>query len=127
MRDAAPVSRLQAMRDKGRHVTMPPLSDAARPIVEHLLDCGPALPGAMGVVALTYSEIRAYQDATGLELTPGEARMLRRASQAYVAESRDAEDIDAPAPWISTDDEKRAAVSKRIGSVFGAMAKKAKR
>lgn len=124
MTDAEPVTRLRAMRDAGLPVEMPPLGQAGRQIVEHLLECGPALSGAMGAVPLTYGEIAAYQQAAGVDLTPWEARMLRRASLAYVSATRDAEAPDAPAPWVSNTEVRRERIAQGIRNVFGGMAKK---
>ena len=124
MTDAEPVTRLRALRDAGLPVEMPPLGQAGRQIVEHLLECGPALSGAMGAVPLTYGEIAAYQQAAGVDLTPWEARMLRRASLAYVSATRDAEAPDAPAPWVSNTEVRRERIAQGIRNVFGSMAKK---
>lgn len=124
MTDAEPVTRLRAMLDAGLPVEMPPLGQAARQIVEHLLECGPVLHGAMGAVPLTYGEIAAYQQAAGVDMTPWEARMLRRASMTYVSASREAESPDAAPPWVDNTDARRERIARGIRSVFGNMAAK---
>lgn len=124
MTETKAVTRARAILDAGGIVPMPPLSAPARYLAEHLLTVGPAMPGAMGQVAVTFSELRAYQDSMGVEFAPWESRALREASQAYINASHDAESPDAAPPWVSMAEQNRERVSNMIGSVFGARAKR---
>lgn len=76
---------------------MPPVS--APHIVEWLLDIGLTQAAGMGSVPLSWTEIVAWQQATSVTLAPWEARLIRRLSAAYLAESRAAESETCPPPW----------------------------
>lgn len=88
-------------------------------LADYLWDAGPTLPGGMGHVPLTHSEIKAWQDNTGTELTCWEAQTLRRLSAEYLTESQAAEAPDCPAPWSSAPtEETREDVSKKVQNAF---------
>jgi hypothetical protein len=60
---------------------------------------------------LTHTELRCWQENTGIELSAWEARVLRQLSREFIAERERAEKRGASAPWNSemTPAEKRAA------------------
>lgn len=73
----------------------------------------------MGHVPLTHSEIKAWQDNSGIELTWWEAKTLRRLSAEYLTESQAAMAPDCPAPWLSVIAETtREDVSKKVQNAF---------
>lgn len=55
-------------------------------LADWVFEIGPALPAMSGAAPLTYSEIVAWQAATGTVLEFGEAQLLRQLSQAYCSE-----------------------------------------
>ncbi|MBG6222802.1 MULTISPECIES: hypothetical protein [unclassified Janthinobacterium] len=79
-------------------VEMPPV-DCGQHLLGYLYEFGPAMAGGMGAVPVTFAEMAAWQLATGVDLEPWEARLLRRLSADYVAESHKASKTDCPPPW----------------------------
>jgi hypothetical protein len=63
----------------------PDLPDGCEYLIGWLYDVGPALPGAMGFVPLTYSELRAWSELQQISISPWEAGTLRELSAAYCA------------------------------------------
>ena len=53
----------------------------------------------MGSGPLSWQSIRAWQEVLGIRLSRWEARMFRKLSVEYLAESRRAESENYPAPW----------------------------
>lgn len=54
----------------------------------------------MGMAPLSWREIDAWCNRTRIDLSPWEARLIRRLSSTYLTESRRAEDENCPAPWL---------------------------
>lgn len=77
---------------------MPPV-DAGHHLIGYLMEIGPVLSSGMGVAPLPFSEIEAWQEATGIELHAWEARLIRRLSREYLATSQSSTDLKAPSPW----------------------------
>ena len=87
-----------------------------------LFDIGPAVPGGFGVVAIGWRDLAGWQEITGIELRPWEARILRELSHAFVAQSREARKRDCPVPYAgSADDDRRADVASKIKALFGGL------
>ncbi len=76
---------------------MPP--NPAPHIIHRLIELGITEAAGMGVGPITWQTIAAWQRVTRIELGSWEARLLRRLSVEYVAESRRAESENAPPPW----------------------------
>lgn len=95
--DDAP-SRREEMLARKVEVEMPPL-DCGHHLLGYLYEFGPAMAGGMGAAPVTFAEMAAWQLATGVDLEPWEARLLRRLSSDYVAESHQASKPDRPPPW----------------------------
>lgn len=94
-----PKTRLQMLRDERKQPTFEPrLPEVAGgdQLLEWFWDVGPANAGS----ALTHTEIRNWQDNTGFELQSWQARLLRRMSQEYLAETQRAaaDKCDPPCP-----------------------------
>jgi hypothetical protein len=121
---SARVSRLQQLQDAGAVVPMPGLSTAARPLLARFLEVGPVASGTMGAAPLSFTELQAYADLTGIELLPWEASLLRQLSRAWVGESGRAESHDASPPWAPSQAIDRDNLALRVRDVFGARAKK---
>ena len=101
---------------------LPPVGHGAH-LLRYLNEVGPVMGTGMGAVPLTYAELRAWQDRTGLELQPWEVLTLRRLSKDYAAESARAGSPAAKPPWTPPVVD-RAAVDKQLRSIFGALAAK---
>ena len=98
------LSRLEQLRIERKdddYVPDLPRVDSADYLVAYLWDVGPTLVAGMGLGPLTHHEIRAWQSNTGVSLQPWEARILRQLSMDYIAQMRDGEKADCPAPWTS--------------------------
>lgn len=98
------VSRQEQMKKDGIPVRMPP--NPLPHLVAWFVEIGMSEAAGMGASPLSWREINEWQRATGVALSPWEARLIRRLSTEYLAESRKAESENHPAPW-------RAEVTKR--------------
>lgn len=119
-------SRLAQLRDDGAIVPMPPVPDEARALLEQFLEVGPVGFGVMGAIPVAFSEIEAWQRATGVELMPWEARLFRRLSVEYVNESTRAESPNAEPPWGPSSGHDRDDVARRVRLLFGARARESR-
>ncbi|MDF0540782.1 hypothetical protein PX699_00370 [Sphingobium sp. H39-3-25] len=96
--DQAPsISRIDQMQKRGLIPQMPP--NPAPHIINRLIEIGLSEAAGMGAVPLSWREITAWQQATGVVLPAWEARLIRRLSTEYLAEGRRAESENSPPPW----------------------------
>lgn len=88
-----------------------------------LMELGPTAPGAMTQTAVSWRDIAAWQELTGVALLPWEAVLLRELSGAFASELHRAEDPACPAPWSerASIEDNRAAVSRKLGMTFKAL------
>lgn len=120
-------SRLERLKREGvDQPAMPPIAEGGY-LVAHLLEVGPAGTAGMELAAVSFQELQAWLALTAHQLRPWEAGMLRRLSRDYVAETRRAADPQAVAPWRAPLAVDRAQVAKKVGALFGALARKTKR
>lgn len=92
---------------------------AAIHIASYLWEVGPGVPIGMGMAPITQSEIRHWQDNTGITLNSWEARALRTLSAEYLEEAHLAKNPARLAPWPPIPTEAtRKEVSKRIKDVL---------
>lgn len=114
-------SRLQAMREQGiTEVDLPPVPSEAAYLWDHFIEAG--LAGAGGEGPIAWAELGEYQRLVGIDLTPWEARTLRRLSCEYVAERSAGRDPQRPAPWVEVSDRQRAAVGRALSTSLRAAA-----
>ncbi len=74
----------------------------------------------MGATALTWLTIAAWQECTCVTLAPWEARLIRRLSNAYLAENRLAESENRPPPWHTGPDQRAIETEQaRLMAVLG--------
>lgn len=92
------------MKKDGIPIRMPP--NPLPHFVAWFVEIGISESKGMGASPLSWREINEWQRATGVELSPWEAKLIRRLSTEYLAEGRKAESENHPAPW-------RAEVTKR--------------
>lgn len=81
----------------------------------HLLEVGPAGVGAMGIVPLSYLEIKAWADLTKTILTPWETVLLHKCSQEWVSALYKAKQPTAIPPWTGQNIEDRR---KHLSEIF---------
>jgi hypothetical protein len=85
------------MEAAGEAVSLP---DCPAPfIVAQLLEIGPVVATTMGSAAISWRDLVAWQQCTGVPLSPWRARMLVELSREYLSFSSAAEKADCPAPW----------------------------
>lgn len=68
-------------------------------IVEAFFDCGMSQQTGMGELPISWQEIKSYSDASGINLTSWEARMVRLMSKEYLSfksESEKYQTLSAP-------------------------------
>ncbi|HEY0130111.1 MAG TPA: hypothetical protein VGB57_01815 [Allosphingosinicella sp.] len=95
---AARVSRLEQLKKDG--IADPPMPPNPAPhIVAWLIEIGLTESNGMAAAPLSWRELSAWQDNTGVPLAAWESRLIRQLSVAYAAESRRAESENCPPPW----------------------------
>lgn len=93
-------NRLKRMQESGNEPKMPPIL-AGRRFLDWLFDIGPSTPTGQGVIPLSHSEIRAWQQCSGVQMTRIEAQTLRELSASFVDELISATDPKRPAPYVT--------------------------
>lgn len=96
--DSPDLSRREQIERDGSEIEMPPF-DQGEYLIGYLYEVGPTVAAGMGAGPVTFTEIAAWQAARGFELEPWEARLLRRLSIDYLAESQRATKRECPPPW----------------------------
>lgn len=115
-----PVSRIEAMQRRGETPLLPP--NPAPYLTDWLMEIGPVTYSAMGSSPIGWPDLAAWQDLTGIELEPWEARLLRRLSGCYAAETQAAKKRDRAAPYTGTAPEivnGRDLVARKVRALFG--------
>lgn len=95
--------------DAGGLPDLPPIDPAVIHLVDWLFDAGPMSASGAGPVRLTWADLEAWQRGSGISLQPWQGRLLRALSGEYLAESRGADEHDAPPPWTRHADRERVA------------------
>jgi hypothetical protein len=95
--DAPALTRLEQAKRDGIKPQMP--ASPAPHIVDRLIEIGLTEAAGMGARPVSWREINEWQRATGFNLSAWEARLIRRLSSEYLAESRRAESENCPPPW----------------------------
>lgn len=113
----------RARNDDEYEPEMPPAGDAEY-LLGHLWDVGPAMAAGGYPGPVTYEEMRAWMDLTGVELEPWEVHFLRRLSGEYLSESHRAEKRDCAEPVMrGSSSRDLAAVAKTMQESLRALAK----
>ena len=88
-------SRIEAFKKHGMvNIAMPECE--AIYLVGYLYEVGPVI----GDLPVTHTELRSWQDNTGIGLNSWEVRTVARLSREYLSESQKAKTPTAPAPWV---------------------------
>jgi hypothetical protein len=90
-------SRFLRMKADGIEPEMPEIS--AEYLIGYLWEVGPTVPGPSGEVRITNTELRHWQENSGITLQPWECRILRRLSSDYVNECYAAAKPEAKPPF----------------------------
>lgn len=108
---------------------IPPLDPSAQEYLDLLFELGPVASGGFGATGISWQEIGSWMTVTRQTLRPLEAQMIRRLSQLYASVQQEYRASDAPSPFVADTSatEQTASVETSIGSVFGALSKRAKR
>ncbi len=115
---AGTISRRDKMKRDGITPRMPP--NPAPHIITRLVEIGLTESNGMGATPLSWREIVAWQSATGVILSPWEARLIRSLSISYIAEGRRAEAEACPPPWrTALTAQERMAAEDALWAVLG--------
>ena len=98
------LSRIDQMKRDKVTPAMPP--NPAPHVIDRLVEIGLTEAAGMGAAPISWQSIGAWQSVMGIHLPRWEARLIRKLSVEYLAESRRAESENCPAPF-------RAAISER--------------
>lgn len=93
------LTQLKAREERGEsppELELPEIPEAVEHVVEYLFEVGPIV----GDHAVTFSEISAWRQETGVSLNEFEATTLRILSQAYVGMLHEASDAKCPPPLM---------------------------
>jgi len=90
--------RINAYLDAGQKPPLPELSAYQGMIWRAFLEVGPAMPGAMGEVPISWAEVDAYARHCPEITEPWETQALVQMSQDYLAEKRRGADVFTVAP-----------------------------
>lgn len=90
-------------------------------LLDHLWSVGPAVAGE----PVSFQEIKAWVDLTGVRVDGWEAEALRALSSAWVGEYRAADDAQRPPPFLSAPtSEQRVYVASALEVMFDQLASK---
>lgn len=107
--------RAEQAKAREAEVYYPPLAGEVRYLLEYLQALDYVEPGMAGPVRLSYREIEAWTQLSGVSLRPWEVTTLRAMSAEFAREIRAAEDPKHPAPWAPEPEQlDRKAVARRI-------------
>jgi hypothetical protein len=107
-----PVTRLETLRAERRDPVLP--SNPAPYLTDWFLEIGPTA----GDAAIGWQDLAAWERLMGVELTPWEARTIRRLSKTFLNQKFDARKPGCPEPRLQADD---VATRKRVDAQFAAM------
>jgi hypothetical protein len=92
-------------------------------LLEYLSEIGEARHSGTMLSPVDWQEIKAWQDATGVELSAWDAKVIRRLSSVYVAQYFDAGDPNCPPPWMPSQPSGER-ITKRLNSMISALENK---
>lgn len=117
-----PAARIEERKKKNQPVLYPP--NPAPYLTDWFLEIGPTAPGGMGDAPISWQDMAAWSQVTGIELDPWEGRTLRRLSIAHINQKYAAKKPGCIEPRLEADRAKAEEVSRdRVSSQFAAMVK----
>ena len=97
-------------------------------LAEWLRDLGYYGSSGFGAEPISWSEMRAWSELTGHDLTPFEAETLRLMSESYVAEAiKFTKEAAPPPPWLPEGSDYHKQLNDRLKSGLASMARKKRR
>lgn len=114
---------LSGSQESSPFLILPDVEEASY-IVDMWHECGTCGQGMSGPVPLTWSEIKAWKDLSGINISHYELSSIRKLSIEYVGFYFEAQAKDCPAPHaIQIEQLDRTAVSNRIKGVLSSFKK----
>jgi hypothetical protein len=104
------------LKGLGREPVLP--FNPAPYLTDWLLEIGPSIPAGDRAAAIGFSEMAAWSRLMGVDLSPWEARTLRRLSRAFVNQQSDASNPSCIEPMVKVDQE---TARKRVDDQFKSM------
>lgn len=89
-------------------------------VINWWLEIGPTTATGMGEGPIGWQEIAAWQQLTGTQIEPWEARCIRRMSQAFISERHEAKKPNCPEPYRTATQRE---VQDKVSAQFAQMAK----
>lgn len=80
-KDTSPASRSEQFPEGDPMLRMPECDSL---VVQAFVDCGVCASQGMGITSISWQEIQAYSQVSGVNLTTWEARMVKLMSSEYV-------------------------------------------
>lgn len=96
-------------------------------MTDWLFEIGPTVATMAGAERIGWRDLAAWQEISGIELLPVEARLLRRLSAEYADERHEAKAPDRPPPYGGEKQDvidRRAMVERKLDAVFAGLKKK---
>ena len=116
-KDTSPSSRSEQFPKDDPMLTMPECDNL---VLQAFIDCGIYTSNGMGVSALTWQEIQAYSEISGVNLTHWESRMVHLMSKEYVTFKNFAtENRHARSPYKPVIDDNAISGEKQLMNVLG--------
>lgn len=104
------------MKAQGREPVLP--FNPAPYLTDWLLEIGPSVSAGDSTVALAFSEMAEWSRLMGVDLSPWEARTLRRLSRAFVNQQAEARKPSCIEPMVKVDQDLSR---NRVEAQFAAM------
>jgi hypothetical protein len=108
-------TRFEQYQEEGKVIAWPELRCSY--LADILFEIGPCLHGGMGLSPLTWQEINAWQETSGIRLAMWEATAIRRASKEYARQVSISDKPDCPAPGKVVEQEPEK-LAKHIRSIL---------
>lgn len=122
-----PLTRGELIEANGGKPLMPKI-DEADYLVSYWQDIGVVSAGAMGPIPLANTEIAAWVNLAGIELSPWEFTTIKEMSRLYLASLHEGQKLDCPPPFGDPINEfDRQAVAKKVGNAFKAFIQAARK
>lgn len=105
-------------------IPLPPISELETYLVSLFYSSGQAMATGMGLVPLSFQEIKAWSEGSGIgdSLTPWQFTLIRRMSECYASEYSQATDPKRKSPYSPKTDEEeeidRTAVMNKMKAMF---------
>lgn len=116
---AKPASRLARFKSEGLAIDLP--DNPAPYVTTWLMEIGPVVSNGMGSAVIGWGDLTSWQDLTGNELTPWEARTLRSLSRDFLDQTSKARAQNCPPPFIANPRSNDDAVAAQFKQMFDAM------